>query len=351
MNLKLFWIVFISIIFSIIILFIIIDFQKVEYDKNSHLPNPKTLTSFVNIDGKKIIVKWAGIEKKPSPINYSLPLKPSHIIEDSPSKINNFREIKYTINSKGFRDKNYSYVKPNGTYRIILIGDSYVFGGSVNDNETFDYFMEKKLNEMPLPKIEVLNLGVWGFNTKHEVQRLKELGSKFSPDLVLMFYFQNDLENEEMADKMMYYFTHALERLNISSEKAFLAYKNMLKTQYQTTPLNVPSEQGFQEVNNSLKELNNLHKKYNFSLILFAFPSPLNQITNLKKVAKKYQWPFFNLEKMGYDYKNPWIVSKYDKHPSVYAHKKIADFLIKYLICTYRKDVFKDIPCKNETNY
>jgi hypothetical protein len=35
---------------------------------------------------------------------------------------------------------------------------------------------------------------------------------------------------------------------------------------------------------------------------------------------------------MGYVYSGKWIVSKYDKHPSRFAHKKVADFLTKYLL-------------------
>lgn len=32
------------------------------------------------------------------------------------------------INSQGFRDKEYSYQKPSSTFRIVVIGNSFVFG-------------------------------------------------------------------------------------------------------------------------------------------------------------------------------------------------------------------------------
>jgi hypothetical protein len=40
-------------------------------------------------------------------------------------------EITYRINSKGLRDDETTYEKPEGTFRIVLLGDSRTFGYGV----------------------------------------------------------------------------------------------------------------------------------------------------------------------------------------------------------------------------
>lgn len=37
-------------------------------------------------------------------------------------------EIEYLINSKGLRDSETTYEKPEGIFRIVLVGDSHTFG-------------------------------------------------------------------------------------------------------------------------------------------------------------------------------------------------------------------------------
>jgi lysophospholipase L1-like esterase len=112
--------------------------------------------------------------------------------------------VNVTINSDGFRGKDYSLEKPNNTIRILVLGDSVAFGWGVNDNETFPVFLEKMLNKDSQKKYEVLNLAVPGYNTKQEVEMLKTKGLKYSPDLIIIAYHRNDIlnntEEEEMAD-------------------------------------------------------------------------------------------------------------------------------------------------------
>jgi hypothetical protein len=49
-------------------------------------------------------------------------------------------------NSHGYRDNEYSYKKPNGVFRIVIIGDSIAEGEYVQQHESFGKILEKKLN-------------------------------------------------------------------------------------------------------------------------------------------------------------------------------------------------------------
>ena len=46
-------------------------------------------------------------------------------------------------------------------------------------------------------RYEVLNFGVVGYTTKQEIEKSKTSGLKFSPDIVMIAYFNNDFENKK----------------------------------------------------------------------------------------------------------------------------------------------------------
>lgn len=101
------------------------------------------------------------------------------------------------FNSHGFRDYERSYAKPSDTFRILVLGDSFVEALQVPLENSFPALLEKKLNENhPLPKFEVLNLGQSGFGTADEYLRYLNFGVKYDPDIVILaFLTGNDFRN------------------------------------------------------------------------------------------------------------------------------------------------------------
>jgi len=100
-------------------------------------------------------------------------------------------------NSFGLRDPERTLEKPVKTTRIVMLGDSIVFGWGAPANETMAARLEKSLNENPVTlgqKYEVLNTGVGNSNTSMEVTWFREEGWKFKPDCVLVGWFINDAE-------------------------------------------------------------------------------------------------------------------------------------------------------------
>lgn len=95
------------------------------------------------------------------------------------------------INSKGMRDKEYSYEKPKGVLRILVLGDSFTWGAGVENNETFSKFLENILDT----NVEVINAGVNGYGTDQEYLFLTTKGYKYRPDIVLLAFCLNDIEN------------------------------------------------------------------------------------------------------------------------------------------------------------
>jgi hypothetical protein len=92
------------------------------------------------------------------------------------------------INSKGLRDKEHSYDKLPGVFRIVVLGDSIVFGaGGVMASDRFTDIMERSTS-----KIEVVNMGMPAFGTDQEYLYLQTEGLKYHPDLVIFCTSSSD---------------------------------------------------------------------------------------------------------------------------------------------------------------
>ncbi len=103
----------------------------------------------------------------------------------------------YFLNSFGFRDDEFSYEKE--TFRIALIGDSVTFGLFINDS---DYIaserLEEYLNRNSSVNYEVYNFGVSGYSLFQERILLNETVMKFKPDIIIIQYLLNDIDEEFM---------------------------------------------------------------------------------------------------------------------------------------------------------
>lgn len=97
-------------------------------------------------------------------------------------------DVIYSINSSGLRDREIPLKKPAGEFRIILLGESNVFGWGVNYGERFSEVVEKKL-----ANVEVINMGIGGFGIDQSFLQLQRDGFKFNPDLVILFVYDEFL--------------------------------------------------------------------------------------------------------------------------------------------------------------
>lgn len=97
-----------------------------------------------------------------------------------------------TSNSLGYRDREHARAKPDGVFRVVVIGDSIATGHGIERTEdVFPALVEAALADAARP-VEVLNFGVIGYNTAQEVETLRAKALAFAPDLVLLEYCLND---------------------------------------------------------------------------------------------------------------------------------------------------------------
>ncbi len=96
--------------------------------------------------------------------------------------------------SRGHRGPEFSLEKPAGEYRIVTLGDSFMFGLGVDQNECTVRVMERGLRTKLGLEIEVINMAVPGFNTAMEVAYFAAEGLAYDPDLVIIDFVGNDFE-------------------------------------------------------------------------------------------------------------------------------------------------------------
>ena len=112
-------------------------------------------------------------------------------------------DVNVTINSQGLRDVERPTVeKPANTFRILLLGDSYVEGLRVPLEQSFGKVLEAKLNAGASAgqRFEVIPAGVSGWGTDQQLLWFRKYGVTYQPDLVLLAFFPgNDFENNAEA--------------------------------------------------------------------------------------------------------------------------------------------------------
>ena len=96
-------------------------------------------------------------------------------------------------NSHGFRDRERAFENTSQATRIVALGDSFTYGAGVTYDEIFTTVLERALQDFS-PGLELINLGVSGWDPSEEFHLLKIYGSKFQPDVVMMnFFVGNDI--------------------------------------------------------------------------------------------------------------------------------------------------------------
>jgi len=102
-------------------------------------------------------------------------------------------EISESMNSKGIRGPEYSYDKIYNEYRILILGDSFAEGYTVEFNELFSEVLKRELNNKGDKYHEVINTGTAGYSTDQEFLFFQNEGKKYAPDLTILMFYQNDV--------------------------------------------------------------------------------------------------------------------------------------------------------------
>lgn len=103
------------------------------------------------------------------------------------------------INSDGLRDAEHTRRKPDHTFRVAILGDSYMQGMNVPLEETYASHLQRQLAScfnVTGWAVETVNFGTSGYSTTQEWITYRDQASAYAPDLVLTaFYSGNDVRD------------------------------------------------------------------------------------------------------------------------------------------------------------
>jgi hypothetical protein len=111
--------------------------------------------------------------------------------------------LSYEVNRLGFRRPEFGEEKAAGVVRVVLIGDSFLFGIGVGPEGTLPYHLAAELTRrFPNERFEALNLGIPGNNLASHVELYSTATARLHPDaVVLCLTLVNDLSrwDEQVA--------------------------------------------------------------------------------------------------------------------------------------------------------
>jgi len=120
---------------------------------------------------------------------------PGIVYELKPNVRGRFMGQPLVVNSQGLRDYEYTRRKEPGTFRIVGVGDSSLFGWGVPIEDGGLKVLERRLNqEFGGRKFEVINFAVPGYNTAMEAETFVQKCLEYAPDLVLLNFNTNDYD-------------------------------------------------------------------------------------------------------------------------------------------------------------
>lgn len=111
----------------------------------------------------------------------------------TPGYRDELQDVQVRINSQGFRGPEFPIEKPERVMRIMIIGDSVVFGWGAPQESLFPVRLQELLNEGG-DDVEVISAGVGSWNTRTEYEYLRLLGVNYQPNIIVLVICHNDIE-------------------------------------------------------------------------------------------------------------------------------------------------------------
>ena len=260
-----------------------------------------------------------------------------------------YGNVTVTYNEKGLRDLPI-LPKAEGEFRILTLGDSIVYGWGVPQDQIFTVRLEQLLQSRLGGMVRVINTGVGGYNTVQEVRYFKQEGITFHPDLVVLTYVENDIEETPAylisdVDARAQSFPELVVR---TLQKLWLyrlvdhVQRYGFHVREDDRPMRLSGRKGWNDSMSAINELVSMCGAHNIPLMIFYYrlrvdtENPLlhDVVSHAKGVPVKDVGQWF----AGHDI-SALIISKVDPHPNAEAHQMMAEHMavdIQHFIVTPR---------------
>jgi lysophospholipase L1-like esterase len=248
----------------------------------------------------------------------------------------------FRTNSKGLRDREFSYERDGSAARIMMLGDSLTLGWGARAEDTFSKRIERMFADRQMPA-EVINTGVGNYNTVMETRFFQLEGYKYRPDIIVLNHFVNDAEPVPSYSKNEF-----LKTLNCYTCVVTMgAIDNLLRMMGQRPQwveyyngLYAEQSPTWARAKSSIEELAKYCRANSIKLVIAALPELHNpkayqfqRITDrVRSVAEQEHVDFIDLlPYLQQEEPEKLWVSAPDPHPNARAHQLIADGLFTKL--------------------
>jgi hypothetical protein len=262
------------------------------------------------------------------------------LITLNPSVSLNFHGEPFSTNSWGMRDQEYELVPEPGTYRIALVGPSFIMGSGAADREVFEWVLEDQLNAeyggQQFEKYEILNFAVAGHSALQELYVFEKSALQFQPNA--LFYFSHQLEQTILVRNLANRIKNGIELPYASLEE-------------------IVSQAGIDPITHTQDEIDALLQPYGEELVAWTYQyladlcrekgilpvwiyMPTLEISNsvgdqasFTQMADEAGWIMLDLSEIytGQDIQDI-TVAEWDLHPNKAGHQLIADDLYQALL-------------------
>ena len=233
------------------------------------------------------------------------------------------------IFSEFYREHNNSLDSNTSEDYIIVLGDSIAMGWGVNNDETFAYYLEKKLNT------KVYNMAVSSYGSVREIKKLKLSPFYKNSTNIIIQYHPNDLgENKELDMNKIYSKEEFQKNFDNNSSNIDMyglivgTFKSSIRLFFSDI-----NDKIFKEKNLELVDFS-IHKKYlekvlkeninlNKKRVIIIFPiNPWQKVINFPKSTDQIEYILVDLNESDF-----FII---DDHPNKFGHLKLANILFDH---------------------
>ncbi len=258
----------------------------------------------------------------------------------------------FGINSFGMVGQEHKLKKEQGTYRILVLGDS------ITEQNWYVEKLQEKLNNSHQRlkyNFELWNGGVMGYQVNQYAAYLEHKGLKYNPDMVIIGFCLNDFETlywvlYKDGKGFTIFYNPAVELSKIFPLNFFLFKHSYLYRFFilKVNNLLLKPEGRFHDSKTEgfyyLKKIKNICQEKKIALLGVIFPyfkrlseysdSEMNEYKEMVGVLKILNIDYIDLHKYIPEEKRYELRSRKDDyiHPSVEGHEIAADVIYKHLL-------------------
>ncbi len=243
------------------------------------------------------------------------------------------------ISDQGLRDRHYRQSKPDNTFRIACIGDSFTFGLGVEQIDFYPALLTELCKaDSSDTNYECMNFGVISYSLDQYLATIQKKAMAFHPDLVIVGFCSNDVSpvdsmvvQEKCELIYPYQYFHAFKCYSIQLVKRAL-YPILVKSRY----YDVDSPEKVSLLQNAFHDFQQLSQDTGIPIVFFYLSHYPVDAQGVQTIADEKNIPFHDLSQF-FTGQNPmqFCISRVDPHPNALAHQIYANQMFRYLKDNY----------------